>query len=189
MKEPFNSIGENTEAMKGKPPPNSFIQAALELDETFASVEQIAGSLERLELDSETALERAKVLLVRFSERSQSLGSVLTHFGREMEQRRSQVEAAVQAVNDKAPLVQERFRRTEEKMERFRALSLKVREVTDAVASLGPAQVASRLRELAEEAEGLREEAREARLKTLEKNAHNLGKSLGSIAGKLATGT
>ena len=91
----------------------------------------------------------------------------------------------MQGVHEKAPVIHEQFRATEARVEAFQALSLKVRDVTESATRLGPVDLASRLRELADEAATLQLDAHGANLKTLEKNAQNLGKSLRAMAGKL----
>ena len=57
---------------------SDFIRAALSLEETYAGLEQLTQSLKRLELDCEPNLERAKKLLVRFSQQSTGLQGALS---------------------------------------------------------------------------------------------------------------
>lgn len=164
---------------------SAFVQAALELDETFDTLEEIAGSLSRLELNGESSYEKAKQLLTRFTERSQGLGDVLIALGQTLDERRTAVQDAVESVNERAPEVQQKLEDVERKIDRFRKLSAKVQDVTQSASRLGPAEVATRLRKLTEEAASLAEEAKAAKLRTLERNISSLRKSLKSIAHQL----
>lgn len=169
-----------------KQPPSDFMVAAFELEDIFAGIEQLSGSLERLEPTSEPELERAKKLLVRFTEKSQNLQGGLETLVRVLKERQASVEQAVAVVNAKAPLIAEKFREAEEKVERFQALADRVNALTELAARLGPETLREQLEALAAEAGGLYEEARQDKLRTLEKNAQALRASLRELLRKLA---
>ena len=168
-----------------KRPTSNFVQSALELDEIFTSLEQISSSLETLEPDSEANLERAKKLLMRFTEKSQGLQGGLETLLRSLDDRRRSVEAAVALVNDLAPLVGEKFRQAEEKLERLQGLADQVKELTGEARTLGPAEVRIRLQELTDEATALQEEARAGKLRSLERGASSLRSSLKDLSRKM----
>lgn len=171
-------------AMKNQP--SEFVQSALELEEVFASIEGLAGSLDRLELNSEAGLERAKKLLVRLTERSQGLQGALETLLRTLETRRSSVEDAVATVNAKTPLIAEKFQEAEDKLERFQQLGVRVKELTAEAPHLPSEEVRKRLQELTAEAGAVQEAARLGKLRSLEKNAQNLRSSLKALSRKLA---
>lgn len=175
--------------MKNKPTHSAFVQSALALDGAFQELEDLAGSIGRLELNSETALEKARSLLLRFGERSSTLGEALQELGQKLDERRRAVEQAALAVSERMPLIQERFLEAEEKLQRFQALGGRVREVTEAARAIGPVETLTRLRGLMDEAAALQEEARGANLRTLEKNVQTLRQNLRGIAHKLDNAT
>lgn len=169
-----------------KKPPSDFVQSALELDELFANLEQISASLEQVELDSEPNLERAKKLLLRFTEKSQGLQGALETLLLTLDARRRSVETAVAQVNERAPLIGEKFRQAEEKLERLQALADQVKELSAEARQLGSVEVRQRLLELTERAAALQEEARLGKLRSLEKNAASVRASLKDIARRMA---
>lgn len=175
--------------MKNKPTHSAFVQSALALDGAFQELEDLAGSIGRLELNSETALEKARNLLLRFGERSSTLGEALQELGQKLDERRRAVEQAALGVSERMPLIQERFLEAEEKLQRFQALGGRVREVTEAARAIGPVETLTRLRGLMDEAAALQEEARAANLRTLEKNVQTLRQNLRGIAHKLDNAT
>lgn len=174
--------------MKNKTP-SAFVQSALALDDAFQELEDLAGSISRLELNSETALEKARALLLRFGERSSTLGAALQELGQKLDERRVSVEQAAVGVSERMPLIQDRFLEAEEKLQRFQALGARVREVTDAARSLGPSEVVLRLRALMDEAAALQEDARASQLRGLEKNIQTLRHNLRGILHKLDNAT
>lgn len=164
---------------------SEFISAALSLEETFAGLEQLAQSLERLELDCEPNLERAKKLLIRFSQQSTGLQGALESFSQSLLARRQSVERAVAMVEARAPLVNEKFREAEEKLARFQELANRVTTLTGEAGRLGPTEVLQQLQSLAEEAASIQDEARRSKLRTLENNAKNLKATLKELSRKL----
>jgi hypothetical protein len=168
-----------------KEPQSEFIRSALSLEETFAGLEQLAQSLERLELDCEPNLERAKKLLLRFSQQSGGLQAALESFSQSLLARRQAVEQAVAMVEARAPLVGEKFREAEEKLARFQELANRVTALTGEAGRLGPAEVLQQLQSLADEAASIQEEARRSKLRTLESNAKNLRATLKELSRKL----
>lgn len=171
--------------MKSKPTPSSFLQAAEALDACFQELEDVAGSLGRLELNSESNLERARVLLTRFTSASEGLGGALVRLGQSLEERRRGAEAAIEKANERALVIQDAFAEAESKVDRFNALGQKVRELTSAASRLGLADTRTALRDLADQAEQIQEEARDSNLRTLETNARQLRQSLRELDAKL----
>lgn len=172
--------------MKSKPTPSSFLLAAQQLDGCFQELENLAGSIGRLELNSEASLERARVLLTRFTTASESLASALVQLGQSLDDRRRGADAAVAMVDAQASIIQAAFAQAEAKVERFNALGIKVRELTSAATRLGVADTRLALRDLADEAEQIHQEARQSNLRTLETNAKQLRQSLRELDAKLA---
>lgn len=166
-------------------PTSRFLEAARALDEAFDNLEQTAGQLGRLELNTEASLDKARHLLERFASRSETLGQLLTQLGVTLSERQAAVQAAVEEVNQVAPRVQARLEAARDKMERFGALGVAMRELTAEARSLGPDEVARRLRSLTERALELQEEARRDKMPGLERGVQSLRKTLKSVTAQL----
>lgn len=166
-------------------PSSPFLQAAQTLDETFDALEQTAGSLGRLEMTSETALDKARQLLERFSQRSLNLGEQLSALGRTLQERQDSLQLSIARVQEIAPVIQARLQEVQAMMDRFQALGLAMRDLTAEAQSLRPEQTAARLKELTEQAMALQEEAQKARLPGVQRGVQNLRKSLKAASAQL----
>lgn len=173
--------------MKNKPAPSPFIQTALNLDDGIRDMEELAGAICRLELTSESALEKSKQLLARFTQQSQNLAEHLIQLGQKLQERRADAELAIHKVNEQAPIIQQTFLRVEEKVDRFQALGVRVRELTQSAGQLGVAETVAGLQILADEAASIQEEARGANLRSLERNAKELRQDLRELMRKLGS--
>ena len=181
-----------------------FGQSALTLDNDFAELDRLSGQIERLSIESDSGMERAKELLVKFGECGQRISTGVQSLAKSLEETRSRAETAAQSVASRAALIQERHHENERMLDRFRSLGDKVREVSTALAALkapakgvteeGKALIAKQLPEfnaqletLTAEAQKLKDDAREANMKTLERNADSLYQTLQSARRKLAS--
>lgn len=183
---------------------SSFGQSALVLDGDFEQLEQLSGQLERLEIESETGMEREKELLTRFSETATRVGDSMQGLAKSLEEARARAEKATELVAARAVKIQARQNENDQMLIRFQTLGETVRKVSGAVAQLQkPAdgrklsdeekalllknlpEIKSQLGVLTEEAKKLKDDARLAKMKTLEKNADSLGQSLASVISKL----
>ncbi|MBI3928997.1 MAG: hypothetical protein HY319_25870 [Armatimonadetes bacterium] len=176
---------------KNKPAMTPFAQAALALDESFSELERLAESIRRLEVDSDSTIDRARLLLTRFGKCSEQLGASLQSLGQALDERRAAAENAIREVSARVPAIQERFQQAEQNLERFRLLGLKVREVIESATresrggGAGLAALAEDVHALTREAESIEAQARAAGLRNLEKNAMSLRQTLRSVAEKV----
>jgi hypothetical protein len=166
-------------------PSSPFLRSALELEKTFAGLGGLAQSLERLELEGESNLERAKKLLLQFTQQSAGLQSVLEAFSESLQARRQSVEQAVALVNAKAPQVADALSEVETRLGRFQELAERVRLLNGQAARLAPGELRQRLDELLEESGVVQEEARSSKLRTLELKARELRSGLKELRLKL----
>jgi len=177
--------------------------SAVALDADFVELERLSRQIERIELDSDSGLERAQRLLVKFAECGQRVANGATGFSRVLEEARARAEKAAQVVSVRAAEVQERQQENDRMLERFRLLSQAVGQITallapfrkDAGSVLSQEdrvliqqqipEIDSQLGTLVEEAFKLKNDARDAKMRTLERNADSLAQTLTSARRKL----
>jgi hypothetical protein len=182
---------------------SSFGQAALALDNEFSELERLGAQIDKLVITSDSGLERSRQLLAKFGECGQRIAEGVQTLAKTLEDARARAEKAAMLVTARAGKVEERHHESERMFERFRVLGESVRKVTGAVASLKkpkgeklsedektqlPKQLGQfdgQLADLIEQAQALKDDARTANMKSLERNADALGQSLQSARRKL----
>jgi chromosome segregation ATPase len=182
-----------------------FAEAALTLDSDFAELEQLSGQLDRLSLESDTGLERAKKILAQFGECGGRIGDRLQNLAKTLDEARSGAEKAAQLIADRAVRVQERQQQNDQLAERFGTLNGMVRTISTALSQLKKPEGAKlseeertflseklpeldqQMRTLSDEAFKLKEDAQKANMKTLERNADSLAQTLSSARRKLGS--
>jgi hypothetical protein len=183
---------------------SAFAQAALTLDAEFAQFERLSGELERLEIDSDSGLERGRLLLTRVSECGQRVGVDIQALASALTEAQARAQAAAQAVSVRADLVQARQQQVNVLADRFKALGEMVRAVTEAVGQLklsGKSELSpeakgllaqhlpeleSRLGGLIDEALNIKLEARSAQMKGLERDADSMAQSIQAVQKKIS---
>jgi len=183
----------------------SFADAALKLDSDFSELERLSGQLERLDLLSDAGLERAKEILAHFGECGSRIGDGVQRLAKELDEARIRAEKAAEAVSQRASQVQERQQACDRMAEKFNALTEMVRKVSALIAQLKKAEgepmsaeektllaqqlpgFEAQIGVLVDEALKLKDEAQEANMKTLVRNADSLSQTLISAKRKLGS--
>jgi chromosome segregation ATPase len=184
---------------------SSFAEAALKLDNDFSELERLSGQIERLELDTDAGLDRAKELLAKFGECGMRIGDGVQGLAKELEETRLRAEKAAEAVSQRAAQIQERQQLRDRMLERFHTLTEMVRKVSALIAQLKKAEgekisdeekalllerlpeLDSQLGMLVDESVKLKNDAHDANLKTLVRNADSLSQTLTSARRKLSS--
>jgi chromosome segregation ATPase len=184
---------------------SSFAEAALKLDSDFADLERLSGQLERLDLNSDSGLERAKEILSEFGECGSQIGDGVQKLAKELDEARIRAEKAAASVAVRAEQVQERQNAHDRLSEKFNHLTEMVRKVSAVIAELKKAEgekmsaeekvmITQRLPEfesqlsvLVDEAQKLKNEAQDANMKTLVRNADSLAQTLLSAKRKISS--
>jgi chromosome segregation ATPase len=182
-----------------------FGQYALTLDSDFIELERLSGQIERLDIESDAGMDRAKQLLAKFGETGQRIADGVQGLAKTLEETRGRAEKAAEFVASRAAKVQERQQENNRMMERFQALGERVRGVSASIAELkkpagetmtdeGKAEVRmkltdfeSELGKLIDESQQLKQDAQAASMKTLERNADSLNQTLQSARRKLTS--
>lgn len=181
---------------KAKDELSDFARAALALDVRFEEFCRLSQELQRVTIDSDSGLERARILLKDLNECREGFTPASQDMARALEDARQRTALAAQAIETQEQAVQQRISHVENMLTRYRLLGDTVRRVTTAVSELkyspghGLSQaeqtlLQSKMPELSQqmgivvdEARKLMDEAREANMKTLERNADSLRQSV-----------
>lgn len=184
---------------------SAFIESALNLDSAFNELEQLGGQIERLDVETDSGLERAKQLLAKFAECGQRIGEGVQHLAKSLDETRRRAEAAAQAVTTRANDIQKRQEENDQMMARFGSLGVSVKKITESIVhfkkptgekmsaeehealSKQLPELDAQLSRLIEEAQGLKVDAHQLKLKSIERNADSLSQTLLSARRKLGT--
>ena len=185
--------------------PSPLVEAVLNLDNYLSEIVRLGAKIEETELKSDFDFDQVQRLMNRFTECGHGVSDEVLRLSTTLNEARSKAEAAAQVVAAKAEQLQARQEERQRKMDDFRALGEKVRELTlslndlkraegETLSDEEQAKVAMRLGDfqqklqpLIEEAQFLRKDAQSSKLKTLEQGADSLVQSLSAIGRRLET--
>jgi len=177
-------------------------QAAVSLETDFKEVERLSSALSEATQSKVINFDHAQKLLTKFSEVGLRLGEEIQTLAKALDEGRQRAEAATRDVAKSAAILQQRQDERNALSERFQALGKRVQEVTASLAPFGhkngnpadktethlPAhlpELEQQLGSLAEDAEKLKEEARAAQFKELEREAGAMGQGLRATRQKI----
>ena len=166
------------------------VQSVLALDHQLTELERIGGKINSTDMTADVDVDFVQKLMTRFAECGRSISEEVSNLSTHLQQAQSRAEAVAQVVSKQAELFKARRDEQMEKLEQFRALGEKVRELTETTGGLRnrsdiPAFDAQ-LAVFIEKLEKLRESARSSRMKALEKNTQSLVQRLQSVRKKLS---
>lgn len=171
---------------------SEFARAALALDVRFEEFCRLSAELERVSIDSDSGLERARILLKDLNECREGFTPASQDMARALEGARQRTAEAAQKVETREQAVQDRVSHVDQMLSRYRLLGDTVRRVTTAVAELKQSpegglspdersMLASKMPEInaqmnivVDEAKRLMDDARDANMKILERNCDSL---------------
>ncbi len=171
---------------------SEFARAALALDVRFEEFCRLSAELERVSIDSDSGLERARILLKDLNECREGFTPASQDMARALEGARQGTAEAAEKVEKREHAVQDRVSQVDQMLGRYRLLGDTVRRVTSAVAGLKQSPegglsaderslLASKMPEIntqmtvvVDEAKRLMDDARAANMKILERNCDSL---------------
>ena len=163
------------------------VQSVLALDHQLAELERIGGKINSTDMTADVDVDFVQKLMTRFAECGRSISEEVSNLSMHLQQSQSRAEAVAQVVSKQAELFKARRDEQVEKLEQFRALGEKVRELTETTGrdrSNLPAFEAQ-LTVIVDELEKLRESARNSRMKALANNVQSLVQKLQAVLKKL----
>lgn len=179
------------------------VQSVLALDEYFQELERLGNKINSLEMKSDFDFEHAQRLMSRFAECGQLVSNEVLNLSNSLADARARAEAMAQGVAQRAHLLSDRKTVEQQKMEEFRLLGEKVRELTAALTqfrrpaeseltdedrmeiSHGLSILEKQLEPLIDQAQNLKKEAQLSKMKILESNAEALSQTLQAVRQKL----
>jgi hypothetical protein len=183
---------------------SALIKTVVSLDANFASLERLSERIGESELKSDFDHSQMRRLMLAFAESANAVSNEIVQLAQLIAEAKVRSEAAAKIVAEKAELMQLKQSEEENKFEAFHKLTLKVNELNEEMKALQAAtgdsptdeqkqQLAQslalfeiQLRPLIEEAQAIKVDAQQAKLKTLEQNADALGQSLKAVSKKLS---
>jgi HPt (histidine-containing phosphotransfer) domain-containing protein len=187
--------------------PSPLVEAVLKLDNYLAEIVRLGAKIEEMELKSDFDFEQVQRLMTHFAECGQGVTDEVMSLSKHLNEARALAETAAQTVSARAELLQARQEEHQKRMDDFRSLGERVRELTMSLNDLKQpegavlseqeqAKVSMRLGEfqlqlepLINEARHLKTEARNSKMKTLEQGAQSLEQSLTAIGSRLESFT
>jgi hypothetical protein len=185
--------------------PSPLVKSVLALDTHFSDLQRLSAKINEIELKSDFDYEQIQRLINHFTECGQNVSGEVLNLSTQLNEARNQAEAAAQIVSARAEQLQVRKAQEQQKMESFRLLGEKVRELTFSLQGLKPSETATgsdedraklsmglseievKLHPLIEEAQQLKQEAKNSKMRVLEQSADALGQSLQAVSQKLST--
>jgi chromosome segregation ATPase len=170
------------------------VKTVLALDGYVTELERVGSKINSIDMNSDFDGEYVQKLMMRFTECGHGVATEVTNLSRELQEAQARAESVSQGVGRQAELFNVRLNEQNEKLEAFRSLGEKVRDLNTTIGRLrdNPAQLASnlpafeaQLTSLIEECETLRQSARASRMRALEKNAESLVQTLQAVRKKL----
>lgn len=173
------------------------VKSVVALDNYLTELERVGTKINTTNMASDVDIEYIQKLMSRFAECGQSISEEVTNLATQLREAQARAEAVAQGVSKQAEHLKIRRNAEDEKLEEFRILGEKVRDLNKVIGGFRddraklkaylPA-VESQLGVLIEALQKLRTSARDSRMKELEKNAESLTQSLQAARKRLQGG-
>jgi chromosome segregation ATPase len=182
---------------------SALVKSVLALDNYLSELERVGTKINSTDMSSDFDIEFIQKLMTRFAECGQGVSEEITNLSAQLREAQARAEAVAQGVSRQAGLFSTRRAEQNEKLEQFRILGEKVRELSAAISQFRRPQgggmtpedrenltsripdFEAQLAALIEELQSLRESARNSRMKSLQKNADSLVQTLQAVQKKL----
>jgi chromosome segregation ATPase len=179
------------------------VKAVLALDNGFSELGRLGSQINALEMKSEFDFEHAERLMKRFAETGEAISTEVGQLSTHLNEARTRAEEVAKGVAARAELLGARKEERQKKSDDLQRLAEKVRELNMAMTSLrrpegetlseqdrsnmleSLGQFESQMIPLIEQAQNLRADAREAKMKFLEQNAESLAQTLQAARQKI----
>jgi chromosome segregation ATPase len=174
---------------------SALVKSVLALDNYLAELERVGGKINSTDMTSDFDIEFVQKLMARFAECGQGVSEEVAKLSTELVEAQTRAEAVAKGVSQQAELFKVRRTEQDEKLEQFRVLGEKVRELNTTMSGLRNDRAKlkadlpgfqTQLDALIEELHNLRNSARLSRMKALEKNAESMAQSLQAARKKLS---
>jgi uncharacterized phage infection (PIP) family protein YhgE len=182
---------------------SSLIKSVTALDDYLAELERVGTKINGIDMTCDVDLEFIQKLMTRFAECGEGVSKEVTNLSTELQQAQLRAQSIAQGVSKQAALLNTRRTEQNEKLEEFRILGEKVRDLNAAIGEFrrpkgGSFSAEDRARlmsnipnfeaqmdSLIAELRDFAASARNSRMKALEKNAESLAQTLQAARKKL----
>jgi chromosome segregation ATPase len=172
------------------------VKSVLALDNYLTELERVGNKINSTDTASNFDLEYIQKLMARFAECGQGISEEVTNLSTQLREAQARAEEVARGVSRQAELLKIRREEQDQKLEEFRILGEKVRDLNTLISGFRDDRVKlksnlpaveSQLDDLIQALQTLRISARDSRMKALEKNAESLAQSLEAARKKLRT--
>jgi chromosome segregation ATPase len=182
--------------MPNKVNDSPLVRSVLALDNHLSELERIGAKINATDLSGDFDLDHLQKLLSRFAECGRGISEEVTSLSAHLQDAQTRAEGVARGVSQQAELFNTRRHEHEQKVEQFRLLGEKVRELNMTIAKfrspdrgrLNDEERAKlkaelpafedQLKSVVDELQNLRQSAREAGMKNLAKSAESLVQTL-----------
>ncbi len=179
------------------------VKSVLALDNYLSELERVGTKISSTDMQSDFDIDFIQKLMARFAECGQGVSDEVTNLSTHLREAQARAEAVAQAVSRQAELFSVRRNEQNEKLEQFRVLGDKVRDLSSAISQFRRPRGDSLTHEdreklrssipgfetqvaaLIDELQSLRESARNSRMKSLQKNTESLVQTLEAVRKRL----
>src|SRR5437016_9115812 len=179
------------------------VKSVLALDNYLAELERIGTKINSADMTSDIDVEFIQKLMTRFAECGEGISQEVVNLSTRLQEAQACAEAVAKGVSSQAELFKVRRNEQNEKLEQFRILGERVRDLNAAISQFrrphGDGMTAedraklkssipafeAQVTTLIEELQALRKSARESRIKALENNVESLVQTLEVVSKKL----
>src|SRR5207249_9989466 len=109
------------------------VKSVLALDNYLTELERVGAKINSTDMTSDFDIEYIQKLMARFAECGQGIAEEVTNLSRQLQEAQTRAEAVAQRVSGQAELLNNRRKEQNAKLEEFRILGEKVRELNAAM--------------------------------------------------------
>jgi chromosome segregation ATPase len=168
-----------------------FGRLAVELDTAFSEMTRMSGQIQRLDIDSESGLERAVKVLDLFARNGQAVAEGIQAFSKVLQEARSKSEAAAQSVMERAEAIRDRKQHQSDLRSRLASVESSVAAANAELSGFRQGgkdlsgdkntrireqleRLSGDLKSFLDAAQAVKSDAARAKFKTIERDAQNL---------------
>jgi len=170
------------------------VKSVLALDTYLSELERVGTKINSTDMMADFDVEFVQRLMTRFAECGQGVSSEVANLSAQLQEAQTRAESIAQGVGRQAELFNARRKEHNDRMEEFRILGEKVRDLNTGIGQFrdDPAEFKARIPALEAQLIGLLEDlgrlqlsARDSRMRALAKHAESLAQALQSARKKL----
>ena len=180
------------------------VKSVLALDQHLSELDRVGTKINSTDMTGDFDTEYIEKLMARFAECGQGVAEEVANLSTQLREAQVRAQAVAQQVTSQAELLGKRRAEVNAKLEEFRVLGEKVRDLNEAISPFrrhqGEALTAedraklasnipefeARLSAVIEELQNFRKSARDSRMRALERNAESLVQTLEAARKKLS---